>query len=550
MRTIAKICALLEGIPLAIELAAARVSVLAPRAILAQLSGVAHTGMLGWLRAAHPRSSSQQQTLRDALAWSYRLLEAREQIAFRRLSVFAAGWTIDAAIAICDPHGTMAMDGMMASLVGKSLVLQDAAADGTERFRMHFVVRAYGAEVLEERKERLAVQRAIAEWYATLAERLEQELTGANQAESLQQMIREYDNIRAALQWTREHDAVATGLRIAGSLWWFWENRGYLTEGREWLEGMLSLWQQHLASIDDEIVSRVYYGASILAILQGDTDSGERFGVAALERMRAPAKRARGLLTLGNLAKRRGGDDEALDFYTRGLAILRELQDVKGLLVALNNLSTLWIERSDLAQGTALLEESLELKRAIGDRRGVAVSLMNLGEIVKMQRDFTRARAITQEGLEIFSELGDIQGTAFAYNNLGEIAVAAGEDADASAAYTQSLAYARKMEDRSGIASATLALGQALVRRDVAQAVAYLRECMSIYQELEDAAGIVTSALALARISLDAAAPHVALQDLQRIARYLPSVSESLQQDVAQSMQRANEQMASFSDSD
>lgn len=410
-RTIARICTRLEGIPLAIELAAARVPAMPPRAILAQLSGSSRLPMLGWLHHDATRPP-RQQTLRNALAWSYRLLDAREQIVFRRLSVFANGWSAEAAAAVCDPHQTLGvdMDALLASLAQKSLIVQEPMPDGATRYDMHFVMRAFGAEVLAERKEDTSTYQAYASYYAMLVEELHQGLTGANQTANLNRLIEEYENIRAALQWAREQGAVAIGMRLAGSLWWFWENRGLLTEGRAWIEGMLDLWQGHPTAIDDDIIGHAYYGAAILAITQGDRTNGQRFAEACLQYMHAPNLRARALLMLGNLEKARGEPDAAIQRYTEGVAILREIDDPKGLLVALNNLSTLYIERGDLTTALPLLEESLALKRAVGDRRGVAVGLMNYGEVLKTQGQYERAQAITQEGYAIFADLDDMQG--------------------------------------------------------------------------------------------------------------------------------------------
>lgn len=519
LRAIAMLCAMLEGIPLAIALAAARVPEMPPRAILAQLAGAGRRGMLGWLRHPAQRLPARHQTLRDALTWSYRRLTAREQIVFRRLSVFVDGWTLDAAEALDAARGpTGDLPAVLTSLVEKSLVLVETAADGAERFRLHFVVRAFAAELLAERHETAATERAVAEYYAALVERLEQDLTGATQAASLHRLIAEYANIRAALQWARARDAVVLGLRIVGALWWFWENRGDLTEGREWLEGVLALWEPGLAGVDDETVARAYYGATILAISQGDTARGETLAAACLARLHAPAKRARVLLMRGNLAKRRGSAAEALDYYTAGLATLRALQDVKGLLVALNNLSTLAIERGDLTQALTLLDESLALKRGLGDRRGVAVGLMNLGEVLKMQGDLRRARTITAEGLAIFADLGDIQGIAVAYNNLGEIAEAQGDDTDAGAAYAHYLAFARRMEDRPGVAQALLRLGQTLARQRDPQALDTLQEAAALFDAAGDVAGIAAVRLALAAWYFDTGAHQAARDELQRLA--------------------------------
>jgi predicted ATPase/DNA-binding XRE family transcriptional regulator len=487
IRTIARICTHLDGIPLAIELAAARVPSLPPRTILAQLTGSSRKKFFDMMRQATLRTPVRQQTLRDALAWSYQLLDAREQIVFRRASVFAGGWTLEAMEALADPHRLLNVDvqSVLSSLVNKSLLQEEDQPDGSLRYSMHFVMRAYGKELLAERKEENAVYRQLGDYYTTLVEDLEQQLTGAEQAESLNRLVQEYENIRLVLQWAREQQAIVTGLRISASLWWFWENRGYLTEGREWLEGMLALWQQHPEAADDETAARAYYGAAILAVTQGDVERGSRFGEACLKYMRTTSKRARVLLMLGNLAKRRGDGEEALRLYLEGLSALRELIDPKGIVVALNNLSTLYIERGDFQLALPLLEESISLKRELGDRRGMAVSLMNLGEVRKAQGHYAQAMALTEDGLAIFHSLGDSQGEALAYNNVGEIAEAGGNDGRALEAYTQSLAVYRRIEDRPGTAMTLKHLGELYIRQgDEGQSARYLQEAAALEQEL------------------------------------------------------------------
>ncbi|HUY77507.1 MAG TPA: tetratricopeptide repeat protein [Ktedonobacterales bacterium] len=502
LRTIARICVQLDGIPLAIELAAARTPTLPPRTILAQLTGAPQRGFFGLLRQTVAHTSPRQQSLRDALAWSYHLLDAREQIVFRRASVFAGGWTTEAIEALADPHGILNVDmrATLTALVNKSLIQQDEQPDGSLRYGMRFVMRAYGAALLAERKEEREVYLRLSEYYAGLTETLEQQLTGASQPESLRRLIAEYENIRAVLQWAREQQMVAPGLRISASLWWFWENRGHLTEGREWLEGMLALWARQPQAVDDEIVGRAYYGAAILAIMQGDVQNGATFAEAALARMRSPNKRARVLLTLGNLAKQRGDNKAAWPLYTEAVAILREQGDIKGLVVALNNLSTLAIERGDLPQALTLLEESIALKRELGDQRGIAISLMNQGDVLKSQGQYAQAQAMTQEGLAISESLGDSRGEALAYNNLGEIAEANGDDALAIEHYGRSVVGYRRIEDRPGTAMALHHLGALSLRRSDDQGAANLQEAIALYDELGDAAGANECRRALATV--------------------------------------------------
>lgn len=491
-RTIAKICARLGGIPLAIELAAAWSDRLAPQEMLAQLAAGGSGALLALLtrRAGSP---ARQRSMRDALAWSYHLLDAQEQVIFRRLGVFAGGWSLEGAEAVCAPPQSSEGDlvDALTRLARHSLIFPLLARDDSPRFSMHAVIAAYAATLLDERRERAAIARRHAEYYADLAERLEQGLTGAEQAQSLARLVDEYENIRAALRWTREHRELELGLRLVGALWWFWETRGYVTEGREWVEGMLRLLESG-GSARDESAARAYYCATILAAGRQDYARAERYAHIFLAKTDSAPKRARALLMLGNIAKFKGERAQASAFYAEGLAALRELNDVKGILVALNNVSALAIEHGDLAQALPLVEESLSLKRQLGDRRGVAVSLMNLGEIEKLRGSVVAARQSLAEGLQIFEELDDRQGVALALNNLGELAYAQGDDAEAITRFEASLRCAEQTEDTAGVARARLRLGETLARQgDYLRAEDELRASLTLCDSLSQSAEAV-----------------------------------------------------------
>ncbi|HEX8732535.1 MAG TPA: tetratricopeptide repeat protein [Ktedonobacterales bacterium] len=485
-RTSAKICVRLGGIPLAIELAASWSDRLAPQEILAQLAAGSGGALLALLTRRTGGGPARQRSMRDALAWSYHLLDAQAQVIFRRLGVFVGSWSLEGAEAVCAPPASADVElvDALTRLARHSLIFPAPTHDGSPRFTMHAVIASYAATLLDERRERAAIARRHAEYYADLAERLEQGLTGAEQAQSLARLVDEYENIRAALLWTREHRELDLGLRLVGALWWFWETRGYVTEGREWAEGMLRLLESG-GSARDESAARAYYCATILAAGRQDYARAERYAHVFLEKTDSPPKRARALLTLGNIAKFKGERAQASAFYADGLAALRELHDTKGTLVALNNLSALTIEQGDLAQALPLVEESLAIKRQIGDQRGVAVSLMNLGEIEKLRGAMAAARQSLAEGLQMFEELDDRQGIALALNNLGELAYAQGDDAEAISRFEASLRCAEQTEDMAGVARARLRLGEALARQGAhTQAEGELRASLALFESL------------------------------------------------------------------
>lgn len=509
-RIIARICARLGGIPLAIELAAAWSTELAPQDILAHLSTGKGPSILSLLTRRTGIGQGRQRSMRDALAWSYSLLDGRQQVLFRRLGVFAGGWSVEAAETICGPSQPAdsadpdLFDGLT-QLGRHSLILPTPSGDDSPRFTMHAVIWSYAQTLLEERKERAAVARRHAEYFADLVERLEQGLTGAQQQQSLARLVDEYENIRAALRWTRERHEVELGLRLAGALWWFWESRGYVTEGREWVEGMLKLWESDGASVRDESAARALYCATILAAGRRDFAHAEQYARAFLQKTDSPPKRARVLLVLGNIAKFKGDAAEAGEFYTEGLLALRSLDDAKGVLVALNNLSTLAIEQNDLARALPLVEESLTLKRQLGDRRGVAVSLMNLSEIQKLQGDMAAAQQTLEEGFAIFQDLDDRQGIAMGLNNMGELAYAQGDDTQATERFEASLRYSRQMEDKAGEARALFHLGETCKRQqDYAQAEEYLRTSAAIFEALNQPLEMLESLVAQASVAWSA----------------------------------------------
>ncbi len=526
-RTIAKICARLGGIPLAIELAAAWAAQLAPQEILAQLSPGSGYTLLALLTRRTGAGPTRQRSMRDALAWSYHLLDAHEQVVFRRLSIFAGGWSLEAAEAICAPVQSAHLADLdlvdaLTRLATHSLIFPTSSRDGSARFGMHTVIASYAQSLLDERKEPGTLARRHAEYFAELVEHLEQGLTGAEQQQSVKRLVDEYENIRAALRWTREHHELELGLRLAGALWWFWETRGYATEGREWVEGMLKLVKIDDASVPDECVARALYCATILAAGRLDYAHAEQFAREFLLKTDAPAKRARVLLVLGNIAKFKGERVEANALYMEGLAALRALNDAKGMLVALNNLSALAIEQGDLAQALPLVEESLTFKRRLGDRRGVAVSLMNLGEIHKLQGDTAAAQQTLEEGLQIFQDLDDRQGVALAWNNLGELAYAQSNDTQATEYFETSLVCSQQMEDTAGEARALLHLGETFARRgDYAQAERSLRASATLFETLNQPADLLASLVAQASVSLSAGQRNAA-------GRLLGDVSERL----------------------
>jgi predicted ATPase/class 3 adenylate cyclase/tetratricopeptide (TPR) repeat protein len=486
---VAQICRRLDGIPLALELAAARVRLLTVEQIAGRLDDRFRL-LTGGSRTALPR----QQTLRALIDWSYDLLSAPERVLLRRLTVFAGGWTLEAAEGICrdeddrrqmsdvsgkgDPSlltsdichlSSVDVLDLLSQLVDKSLVLVDEVG-GETRYRLLETIRQYGAEKLHaEKAEAEALATRHRDWFRTFAEEADRGLQGPEQAEWLDRMEVEHDNVRAALRWSIEQRDFVPGLCLGASLWRFWSVRGHLTEGRERLAELLALEQ---------------------------ADGGEP--VTAERR----AARASALNGAGALAWHQGDYAGAGALYEESLAIRRELGDTPGVAASLSNLGLMEYEQGDYASGAALLEESLSLRRELGDRNGIAASLSNLGMIAYAQRDYPRARMLHEESLAIRRALGDQRAAALSLSNLGWVAQALGETAVDRALLEESLAIRRELGDRQGIAASVNDLGNLALeeeRYDTARAL--YEECLSLERDLGNQQGIATALGNLGRLA-------------------------------------------------
>jgi tetratricopeptide (TPR) repeat protein len=437
----------LDGLPLAIELAAARVKVLSPSSMLTRLAS-----RLQLLTGGARDLPLRQQTLRAAMDWSYDLLNAAEQKLFRRLSVFVGGCNLEGVEAVCDTKGDLDLDLLdgMASMVDKSLVQQVEQAKGESRFVMLETVREYALEKLEVSGEEALTKRAHAAYCLVLAEEATEE-SGAEGAEWLERFAFEHDNFRAALEWLTETGDAEWGLRLGAALFHFWETRDYLTEGRARLDKLLKL-----------------------------------AGAAAATKVRARALFAAGVLAGGQ------GDYASADALVgESLDITRELHDKQGVAVSLNALAVLAKGRGDVAVAHSLLEESLAGWRELGDLKAVARSLSNLANVVTLQGDYARARSLYAECLSIFQGLGDRTGVAWSLNHQGDVARDQGDTLAARTLYERSLAIFRELGDSWGIAGALADLGTlAREQQNCPEAHTLYRESLRVFQKLDHKRGI------------------------------------------------------------
>jgi non-specific serine/threonine protein kinase len=493
---VAEICARVDGLPLAIELAAARIRLFPPQVLSSRLGR-----RLDLLRAGPRDRPHRHQTLRQAIAWSYDLLDDGEQILFRRSAVFVGGMSLEAVEAVVPAIGGLETDLVegLAALVDHSLIRLTAGEGATPRYVMFETIREYALERLEEAGEAEATQRAHAEYFLARAELAEPELTGPNQGAWLDRLQAEHDDLRAALDWMVENDAADRGLRLGSALWRFWLSRGHVKEGRRRLEALLSA-----------------------------PGAGRRVGA-----------RARALHGGGTLAHNDGDSLAARPLLEESLEICRELGDLGGIAAGLNNLAWVACELSDVPGARPLAEEALELNRKLGDRRGEAVALNNLawaalygGECVKaselfaqslaarrraedprgvafalsclaMVRDlcgaYEEARRLLDEARELASEVGDKVLLALARINQGSLALHLGDLSVAESLLTEGLPLAREGGNRSLVCWAHTELGKVLTAAGEEEgALRHLEIGLEIWREISTPWGEARTLHALA----------------------------------------------------
>jgi predicted ATPase len=441
---IVAICQRLDGLPLAIELAAARVRLLAPAALLARLEK-----RLPRLTGGARDLPERQQTLRAAIAWSHDLLAAEEQALFARLAVFSGGFTFAAALAVADAGSGVSIDLLdgIDSLVQKSLLRQSDVLRGEPRFTMLETIREFGLERLaRDGEEENAVRAAHAAYFR---ERVDEAIGSEDQVAAYDELETESGNLRAVLDWQERHGAATAALEFATDLSWFWWVRGHLREGQEQLETAL------------------------------------KRNVAA-----PAALRAKALSGLGVLLEASGNYERAKACHEEALAIFREVGDEPGIAEALENLGIVASSEGDLDRAEAFREEVLTLRRASGDKRGIAVSLINLGHLAYLRHDANRAVEFFQEARDLSNEVGDEWILARSLGNLGGAlsrkarnaaadgtepeAVARNLNEEAMALLQQALTISLELGDLEGILDGFLTLAEAAAPTDPRRAATLL----------------------------------------------------------------------------
>ena len=444
-RAVASVCIRLDGLPLAIELAAARLKLLSPAEMLARLDN-----SLKLLTGGARDLPTRQQTMRGTIGWSYDLLDACEKRLFRRLSVFAGGSTLEAAEAVCGEElGMDVLDGL-SSLVDKSMLRQKEQQTGGKRFRMLETIREFGLEKLASSREAEAVRRKHALFFLNLVERSEPELTGPEQVLWLERLEGEHNNLRAALNWAKERGEIELGLRMAGTLWRFWEVRGHQSEARDWLLRLL----EESEGVSPAVRAKAFGRAGALERDHGNYEQALPLfqqSLALYQEVRDKWGVAATLNGLGDMAHQQCNYEEATARYEEALALFKEIDNHLAVAYVLNNLGNVAKDRGDYERAWRLHEEALALFRDLGDKRALSTSLYNLGEVAQYRGDYTRALELQTESLMLKREVGDKRGIALCLNNLGDIARLEGDYAGAASLYQESLPLFRELGDKRNV---------------------------------------------------------------------------------------------------
>ncbi len=445
---VVQICRRLDGIPLAIELAAARVRTLSVQQITAHLDERFRL-LTGGSRTALPR----HQTLRGLIDWSYGLLSEAERELFRRVSVFVGGWTLEASVAVCAGVDVDRYDivELLGRLVDKSLCLIDG--EGSDpRYRLLETIRQYGFEKLAETSEGQVVRARHRDFYLGFAEDAEPRLQGPEQVAWLQRLEADHDNLRAALRWSLDCDETEAALRLGSALSLFWDTHGYVREGREWLDELLAHARERPTST---VTTR-----------------------RALGKVLDAASRTRA---------RWSEFPQATEFLTQGLAVWRELGDKRGIAEALNNLAVGATQSGDRVRARVLVAESLALFRELSDKRGTAHALNNLAEILRGDGDLPGARALFEESVPLFEAIEERRGLSHALDNLGGILTAQGDYGPAEALYSRSRRLAEELGDNHAVATALRSLGGVAHHRgDHERARSFYEDSVARFREMGD----------------------------------------------------------------
>lgn len=523
-QAVAELCVRLDGLPLSIELAAARLKIFSVHALLEKLTDK----RLTYLTRGATSLPDRQQSLRRTLEWSYNLLDRVEQPLFDRLGIFRGGWTVEAAHAICNLEAgseTESLDNL-SQLLDKSLVVRMANPALEQRFTMLETLREFAQERLVWREEVKILQQRHAYYYMNLAEGTELKLRGPQQVVWLAQLDQEQENLRAALQWLIEKaqtgqppaagfgtqsqplfsknnqscfqpenfagsplEAASLALQMAAALALYWEIRGFYSEGRHWLAQVLELGVAENKDVQFmQARAKALNKAGDLAFLQGEFQQAGVFleeSLALKRQLEDKPGIATVLNSFGNLAVWQRDFNRAAQVVAESLAIRQELNDPAGIAIALRNLGNIYTATGDYQQAAEVYTESLAIAERLNNKLGQATALGSLGKVFLLQEHYEQAGRLLGESLRLFEELGDKRRIAITLDLLGCVYMRQGHYEQALQFSFKSLGLERELGDRWGIAASLHNLGEVKLRQGQYQAARNLYlESLGILGEL------------------------------------------------------------------
>lgn len=498
---VASICRRLDGLPLAIELVAARVRALSPNELLTRLDMLLPL-LVGGARDLPER----QQTMSAAINWSYQLLGPQAQTLFRRLSIFAGGWTLDAAEAVTSGEGLAEQEvlELLTELVEQSLVVAETDEDGSSRFRLLEPIRQFAAQRVQEAGEYGRLRDAHLAWYLAMAEQAAGELRGPAQHYWLARLEREHDNLRSALAWGQGDAARLTdGFRLAAALGRFWHMRGHLSEGRRWLDAALA----SDAAVAPAVRAEALNAAGNLARDQGDLATSQALHETALA-LRRELGDLRGvgisLNNVGTVLMDRGQFEQAAQMYEEVLALFRVHASDWEVALALHNLGVVLGNRGEYDRSEQYFEEALHLQQKLNETQSRARSLDARGEVARLRGDLDRAAALHQESLALRRAIGDTRGTALSLNNLGLVARYRGEYVEAERLIEEALHLRRQIGDKLATGPAIALADLARLRGETQLATQLYREAIEVRHRLGITGRLPECLLGMAALACDA----------------------------------------------
>ncbi len=506
---IAQICMQLDGIPLAIELAAARVRVLSVDQIAARL-----IERFDLLKERDPAALPRHQTLQATMDWSYQLISPQEQRLLQRLSVFTGGWSLEGAEAVCSDEATDSPDHapssltlltaqeifhLLMSLVDKSLVIAETR-DKEARYRLLETVRGYSQQKLVDANALALFQDRHLNFFVQKTEKSFEAQDNEHQISWFNFLEQEHDNIRAALAWSLQKKDTELALRLTKNIWRFWEVRGHVAEGLSWLKKVHQK-SQHLRT---ELHARVLNGAANLANRQSNYAEARSFSEAALAIYRE-LNDQRGIATtlnnLGMIAGQQGDNAAARDFFEQALARFRAIDNKLGIAACLSNLGGLMIIQGYYELARVYHEEGLALRREIGNTAHIAISLNHLGNLAKEQDDYQQAHVYYEESLSLYRKVGDKTNLAFILHSLGSVALHEGDIEKANSYFTESFQMSQSCGERQRMADALMGLGAVQEAKENQQkAISSYQQGLILYREVQAKGGVVGALRALAGV--------------------------------------------------